>query len=142
MRITVQNSSSGELKGTLLMSQMMKMLTAWSWTLVIWIKKLNCWKGNMFSKLLLSSGHCSCFLELVMHCPTPHYACANADPKHYLCNLRRELGVSAEQVMEEQLRSYPPDQQRHLASGYRNFVEHFRQGCSVFGTSAHSLAGT
>ena len=38
----------------------------------------------------------------------------------------RELGVSAEQVMEQQLRSYPIDQQRHLASGYRNFVEHFR----------------
>lgn len=38
----------------------------------------------------------------------------------------RELGVSAEDVMRQQLENYPPDQQRQLASGARDFVDHFR----------------
>ncbi|KAL3138166.1 hypothetical protein ABBQ38_005392 [Trebouxia sp. C0009 RCD-2024] len=41
--------------------------------------------------------------------------------------LERELGVSAEDVMRQQLENYPPDQQRQLASGARDFVDHFRQ---------------
>lgn len=41
--------------------------------------------------------------------------------------LERELGVSAEDVMRQQLQNYPPDQQRQLASGARDFVDHFRQ---------------
>lgn len=41
--------------------------------------------------------------------------------------LERELGVSAEDIMREQLQRYPMDQQRQLASGARAFVEHFRE---------------
>lgn len=44
--------------------------------------------------------------------------------------LERELGVNAEDVMRQQLQSYPLDQQRQLASGARDFVDHFRQHLS------------
>lgn len=44
--------------------------------------------------------------------------------------LERELGISAEDVMRQQLQKYPADQQRQLASGARAFVDHFREHLS------------
>lgn len=44
--------------------------------------------------------------------------------------IERELGVSAEEVMKQQLQKYPMDQQRQLASGARAFVDHFREQLS------------